>query len=292
MTNRLRNAAFLELSAGWACAISSGPGALTVDEAVRGGPGLTVLLGSGPIRTATSARPVVAAGDIIEVSARVSAGTSAAPVPAEVAVVFYAAGEVELSSVPITVLPAPVAMHGEGVLGVRDTLQRAWGRVVAPADAVRAGLAISGSGEVLVQRPFLDVVPAGRARPLAWDPGVHLEPGLQHGVWPQILRPFQATPAGEAQPGRIEFGAGAGRPSSRRIARDPVRRFTGRLRCDAVEAAALETFWREGPSDFWVVDPATDRLCLASFAADGQPRKVEDRGPTSIFEVGLWLETA
>ncbi len=292
MTNRLRNAAFLELATGWTGAVSSGPGALTVDEAVRGSAGLSVLLGTGPIQTATAYRPTIAAGDVVEVSARVSAGSSASPVAATVTLSFYSAGGAELSAQTVPVQCAALAEHGEGVLGVRDSLQRAWGRFVAPASAAKAGISIGGTGQVLVQRPFIDVAPTGRSRPLAWDPGVHGEPGLQLGVWPQILRPFLSGPGGEPQPGRVEFGAGGGRPSSRRIALDPARRLSARIRCDGVEQAALEAFWREGPSDFWIVDPATDRLCIGSFAADGQPRVVETRGPTSILELALWLETA
>ena len=63
------------------------------------------------------------------------------------------------------------------------------------------------------------------------------------------------------------------------------------MRCDAVQREALEAFARTA-GDFWFVEPDSDRLCVASFAADGAPRMVESRGPTVMMTVALWLETA
>lgn len=284
--NRLANAAFLELSSGW-----TGTG-LAVDEAVRGAAGRAALTGSGAISVATASRPTVTPGEIIEVSILTAAGAPSAPATPVVSLSFYnGGGSVIGDPLALPVQPAPLTQHGEGVLGARETFRRAWARVAVPAGAARAGLTISGAGAVAILRPFLAGVPSGRADPLPFDPGVHAEADLQLGVWP-LVKPFQTPSLGEPQPGRIEFGAGPGRPAARRTAYDPARKFTGRLRCDAVQLAALETFWREGPSDFWLVDPATDRLCVASWAADGAPRIVEARGITSIVEVGLWLETA
>ncbi|ASE39141.1 hypothetical protein CEP68_06290 [Brevundimonas vesicularis] len=135
-------------------------------------------------------------------------------------------------------------------------------------------------------------VPIGRSVPMPWDPGQHGDDDLNFAAWPDILRPFRGGGGGEVQPGRVEYQSGAGRPKSRRVALDPVRKFMGQVRCDGIERAALEQFWREGPGDFWIVEPDTDRLCVASWAADGAPIMMEGRGLTCLMQVGLWMETA
>ena len=145
---------------------------------------------------------------------------------------------------------------------------------------------------VLLLKPMVARVPAGRTLPLLWTPGQHNGADLAFASWPDILRPFRAGAGGEVQPGRVEYQAGAGRPKSRRVALDPVRKFMGQVRCDGVERAALEQFWREGAGDFWIVEPDTDRLCIASWSADGAPMMIEQRGLTCMMQVGLWMETA
>lgn len=304
MSNRLPNAGFLDLAEGWA---ASAPLALTVDETNHGAPGRMVLRGTGvatadgqtlTVQPLTAMRPEVAVGELIEGRAFVAAFVAGVAVMPEVRLLFRTAGAVEVSALPAPVSAAPLAIHGEGLGGVADTFRRAFLRAVAPATTANATLEVrvtANTGqavEILILKPLLDDVPAGRGEPLPWDPGLHEPEDLQLAVWPEILRPFQASAGAEPKPARVEFETDRGRPASRRTDIDPVRRFEGTMRCDQVQRAALEAFARSGAGDFWFVEPDTDRLCVASFAADGAPRMVESRGPTVMMAVGLWLETA
>lgn len=300
--NRLPNAGFLELSRGWAASAGL---ALEADEAVRGDAGRAVLVASGAaasgqalgLATALDARAVLVPGATYEARALLAARLDGAPIAATARVVTYAGG-VQARELAMDVRPAPLAAHGEGVLGAPATFRRAVLRFTAAPGETAAALALAavapaaGAADLALLRPLIGDVPAGRAAPLNWDPGLHLASDLMLGRWPDVLAPFQAGPGAEAAAGAVEFGSGPGRPASRRTAHDPARRFTGRLRCDPVQRAALDAFWRGGAADFWLVEPGSDRLCVASWAADGQPRMVEPRGPTDMVEVGLWLETA
>jgi hypothetical protein len=242
---------------------------------------------------------VVTAGAAYEVSAAVLAivdGVAVAPVAV---VNWFNAGGSALTPTALTVSIAQILAHGEGRLGVRSAFRSVRQRVVAPAGAVKAEIGISttpaASGSTVVLgllKPMVAPVVVARQEPLGFDPGLHDDVDLQLPCWPTELRAFDLGPGGQAQAGVVEFQSGAGRPSRRRTDDDPVRQFTGSIRCDPVERAMLEAFWRDTPGDFWFVEPDSDRLCVASFAADGQPRMTEDKGFVSTVEVGLWLETA
>lgn len=304
MSNRLPNAGFLDLTTGWT---ASAPLALTVDETNHGAPGRMVLRASGAatangqtltVQPWTAMRPDVAVGELIEGRAFVAAFVAGVAVTPEVRLLFRTAGAVQVSALPVPVTPPRMAFHGEGLTGVADTFRRAFLRATAPATTANATLEVRVTAnlgqavEILILKPLLDGVPAGRGEPLPWDPGLQEAEDLQLAVWPEILRPFQASAGAEPKPARVEFETDRGRPASRRTDVDPVRRFEGTMRCDQVQRAALEAFARAEPGDFWFVEPDTDRLCVASFAADGAPRMVESRGPTVMMAVGLWLETA
>lgn len=306
MANLLTNAGFLELTAGWT---KSAQLTLAVDETTRGASGRAVLVGTGAttaasqqqwIAPATAQRAAVTAGKAIEVSAGVAALVNGASIAPVAQVLWYDNGGALVSpTTTLNVLAPQLSAAGVGLAGVRDTFHRVQQRVTPPAGAVTAAIrvsttpATSGANVVLaLLKPMIGAIPAGRSDPMTWDPGSHTDADLSFGVWPDVLKPFQSGPGAEPVPGRIEFQAGAGRPASRRTAVDPARRFSGVVRCDPVQRAALETFWREGPADFYFVEPDSDRLCVASWAQDGAPRMAENRGPTALMEVGLWVETA
>lgn len=306
MANLLTNAGFLELAAGWT---KSTQLALSVDETTRGSAGRAVLIGTGAttaasqqqwVAPATAQRAVVVPGQAVEVSAGVLALVNGVPVAPTVQVLWYDAGGVAVSpTTTLSVQPAQLSAGGEGLAGVRETFRRTQQRVTPPAGAVRAAIRLavtpgaSGSNVILaLLKPMIGSIPTGRADPLTWDPGSHTDADLAYLTWPDVLKPFQSGPGSEPVAGRIEFQSGSGRPASRRTAVDPARRFTGVVRCDALQRAALEAFWREGPADFYFVEPDSDRLCVASWAQDGAPRMAENRGPTALMEVGLWVETA
>lgn len=303
MSNRLPNAGFLDLTSGWTV---SAPLALTVDEDTRGAPGRMVLRAAGiatadgqtvAVQPITGLRPDVSVGDLVEGRALVAAFVAGVAVAPEVRLIFRTAGAVQVSALPVPTAQAPLAIHGEAIGGVADTFRRAYLRATAPATTANATIEVRVTAdlgqavEILILKPLLDVVLVGKSDPLPWDPGVHEAEDLQLPVWPIVLRPFQAQAGGEPKPSRIEFDADQGRPASRRTAVDPARRFDGTMRCDAVQRAALEAFART-VGDFWMVEPDSDRLCVASFAADGAPRMTESRGSTVMMSVGLWMETA
>lgn len=303
MANRLPNAGFLDLTAGWTASAAL---ALAVDEAQRGSPGRMVLRATGvatangqtlTVQPTTALRPEIDVGELIEGRAFVAAFVAGVAVAPEVRMVFRTAAAVQVEALPVPTAPAPLAVHGEAIGGVSDTFRRAYLRAVVPATSANATIEVRVTAnlgqavEVLILKPLLDAVPVGKGDPLPWDPGMHEAEDLQLPVWPNILRPFQAQAGGEPKAGRIEFDADQGRPVSRRTAPDPARRFDGQMRCDAVQRAALEAFARE-VGDFWMVEPDSGCLCVASFAADGAPRMIESRGPTVMMGVGLWLETA
>ncbi len=307
MPNGLWNAGFLQGTDHWATV--SG-GTFVVDEVSRGAPGRAVLRSSRvvasvgttvQIEPAVASRAVVDAGEVVEFSAGALGllGVAETPVAPRAFAVFYNGAGGVIESRPLRVLSPEVVGHGLGLSGVRASFYRVQQRETAPAATVKASLWVEAASTapnqtvaILLLKPMVGRVAAGRALPLNWDPGQHDGADLAFASWPDILRPFRSGAGGEVQPGRVEYQAGAGRPKSRRVALDPVRRFLGQLRCDGVERAALEQFWREGPGDFWIVEPDTDRLCIASWTADGAPLMTEQRGLTCLMQVGLWMETA
>ena len=306
MGNRLSNAGFIDLAAGWT---ASAELTLAADEAVRGAPGRIALVGSGnatapnqtlTVQPATGVRPALTAGDLVEASAFIVAFVAGEAVAPTARLVFRDAGGASLgAATDLSVMPAALSLHGEGVNGLSATFRRAWGRAVAPAGTasatIEARVTVPTSGQVVqlaVLKPLVDTVATGRSEPLLWDPGVHAAADLQLPAWPNTLKPFQAGPGSEPKVAVVEFEAGPSRPTSRSTSLDPARRFNGTVRCDPVQRNILEAFWRSRPGDFWIVEPDSERLCVGAFAADGAPRMAETRGPTSMISVGLWLETA
>lgn len=303
MSNRLPNAGFLELTAGWSKSELLG---LSVDEHQRGAPGRAVLVAAGtttaPGQTVKAwvdapRRPAITSG-MIEVAGGLSAFVAGATVTPQARVVFRNSAGNQVAAEPIEVRPALLTQHGEARDGLLDTFGSFWARLPVPAGTATVDLEAvvvtpqPATVEIALLKPMLDRVTANRADPLPWDPGVHVDAGLQLGVWPQVLRPFRQGSRSEPQPDRLEFAGSAGRPASRRISPDPVRKFQGNLRCDVVQRSALETFWREGAADFWFVEPDTERLCVASRAADGGPRPSSTHGALTQMDLALWLETA
>lgn len=303
MANGLWNAGFLQGAARW----SSAGAVLSVDEHDRGAPGRAVLKATrAPIASVSNTVGVgqsigVSAGQILELSAGMLGlrGTNETPAAPKAYVIFYDSADGVVESRSLKVRAPEIGSHAPGRAGVRGSFYSVFQREVVPQGSVKAGLWAEAETDaanqrigVLLLKPMIGVVEPGRITPLPWAPGQHDDSDLAFATWPDILRPFRSGAGGEVQPGRVEYQAGAGRPKSRRVALDPVRRFLGQLRCDGVERATLEQFWREGPADFWIVEPDTDRLCIASWTADGAPMMTEQRGPTCLMQVGLWMETA
>ena len=303
MSNGLPNAGFLELTAGWSKSEVLG---LAVDESQRGSPGRAALVASGTTSAAgqtvkvwvdASRRPAITSG-MVEVSGCVAAFINGVSVTPQVRVVYRNSigNQVAVGNVPVR--PPVLRQHGEARDGLGDTYWTFWARLAVPAGTatidVEAVVVTTTPGAVVIAllKPMLDRVDPARVMPLPWDPGVHADTSLQLGIWPQVLRPFREGSRSEPQPDRVEFQGSSGRPASRKTSLDPVRRFQGSLRCDVVQRSALEEFWREGPGDFWFVEPDTERLCVASRASDGAPRSSGVHGALTQMDVALWLETA
>lgn len=302
--NGLTNCGFLDGASGWT---KTAQLTLTVDEATRGSPGRAALVGTGTtsatnqkqsISASSAGRAVVTAGQEIEVSAWIAAFVGGVSLKPAARLVFYNVGEIEVS--PVTLDPAdPLLLaYGTALHGVRQTYYRAFARAVVPGTAVKAGFevsttpAASGAAVVLAMtKPLIGPCITGRTEALTWEPGLHATEDLQLSAWPDILQVLQIGPGGERLAGRAEFQAGPAAPTSRRTSSDAARRYTGQLRCDAVQRAVLDAFWSTA-GRFWFVEPDTDRLCVASFTADGAPRQTEDMGVEVMMQFDLWLETA
>ncbi len=303
--NRLTNAGALDGASGW----TRFPAALSLqtDETMRGAPGRIVLKASGTSTTAGQAFGIAtaagAAADIrnaalIEVEAAAAAFINGAAATPFVRLRFLDGAGETLMSYELTVRRPVLERWGVAREGLRDTYFTAWARLPRPPSAVaailEAGAVAQSAGqqvEAVLLKPMVAVPPAGLSYRLLWSPGLHSAPDLQRAAWPGWLREIEVGATFEPKAGRIEFDAGPGRPMSRPIASDPARKLAGRIRGDVVQRAALEAFAAEA-NGFWMVEPGSERLCVASWAADGAPRLSETRGALHLMDFTLWLETA
>lgn len=300
--NGFRNAGFMDGVTGWQA--SSGL-SLGVAETGRGASGRMVLRGSGVstasgqdrfLSCATTARANVAGMAVVEVFVSVAAFLAGAAVPPWVRAAFYDAGGVAVETVTLAVQRPSLGLHGVAVAGLSDTFWRAYATLKRPANGVRlsieAGVTSTANGqtvEVVMLKPY-----AGAALPrhqaAIWGPGIHENPDLMRRNWPSDL-PLVGREGGQPKPWAITHDAGAGLPAQRRVSSDPVRKLTARVRADVVQRAQLEAFAADA-SRFWMVEPDTEKLCLAGFDAEGAPRLAEHRGGLHYLDVTLWLETA
>lgn len=293
--NALKNCGFLDLASGW----EATGGVLSVDESERGAPGRAALTatrattGALMIRTRPSDRAALGGWERYEASAAVAAldGDSAATATVQIEFFNAAGGLIEARSV--NVLPPHLTRHGLALAGLRTTYARAFDRAAVPPGAATAGLKAQAHAATSLSlvKPMLAQAQPGRSEPLVWDPGPHDGPELNRPRWPSLLRAFAAGPGADPQADRTEFSGQSGRPVMRRTTAAAARKYADAVRCDPVERAVLEAFHAR-VGDFWFVEPDTDRLCLASFAADGAPRLRQDLGETALIDIALWLETA
>lgn len=303
MSNGLTNAGFIDGTTGWASASGL---ALMVDETQRGAPGRAALVASGSVAgggtarlsTSTPGRAPVSAFDPVDAFVAVSVRVAGVPITPMPTLTFWDAGGAGIgASLPLAVNKPLLDRHGQAVMGVATTFHHCRLRTVAPAGAARASLEIAvtvanpGTVEIAFLKPFAGRALGSKFEVSRWDPGLHVSEELQLDVWPTILRPFDVGQGSEPKPWAVEFDAGSAAPTQRRVVSDPARKFTGRVRCDDVQRAALEEFARSA-TRFWFVEPDSDRLCVARFAGDGAPRLSETRAAIHVMEVGLWLETA
>lgn len=304
MENRLSNAGWLDGATGWTAAPSGLT--LSVDETQRGAPGRIVLKAKGTstasgqafrIVTAQSAAADVTGVSLVETSCAAAAFVAGAAVTPVVRLIFQGAGGEVLTVHDLVVRRPFLPRWGVALAGLQDTFHLAWGRIPRPASATKAVLEVGGAStangqavEAVLLKPLIAEAPA-TPHALLWSPGSHLDVDLQLPAWPGALREVEAGAGFEVKPGWVEFDAGAGRPMSRRISTDPARKLSGRIRCDVVQRAMLEGFTGTA-AKFWFVEPGSDRLCVASWAADGRPRLAETRGGLHLMEFSIWLETA
>ncbi|MNS18430.1 hypothetical protein D3C72_501230 [compost metagenome] len=304
MENLLTNAGWLDGASGW----TASPAGLTVtvDETARGAPGRAALVAKGNstssgqsfLITSTSAsRANVNGAAMVEVSACMAAFVAGGAVMPTARLVFFDAAGGVLAAYGLQVSAPQLPQWGVAQLGLPDTYYRVRARLPRPGAAVKAVLEAGGvasaagqSVEAVLLKPLIAAAPP-LGHPLLWSPGAHTSPDLQLPAWPGALREFETGAGWEPKPGLIEFDAGSGRPRSRTVAADPARKLSGRVRCDVVQRAMLEDFARTARK-FWFVEPGSDRLCVASWTADGAPRLAETRGALHFMEVSLWLETA
>lgn len=300
MGNLLHNAGFLDGIAGW-----QGTSGLTlaVDETTRGAAGRMVLKGTGNatasgharwLSPTTAKRVDVSALPLIEVFGWAAAFRGGTAVPPDMRAVFYNSGGTAIQTVPLTVRPPVVPLHGVALAGLKDTYWSAYDLIIRPANAVRvsveAGTTSTASQtlEVLMLKPFVGA-PSARHRMSTWGPGAHDNTDLSLRNWPSDLE-IVGSAGAEAKPWAIAHDAGAGLPSQRRTSADPARKLACRVRADVVQRATLEAFCAD-EKRFWFVEPDTEKVCKAGFDAQGAPRLSEARGGLHYLDFTLWLET-
>lgn len=287
MGNLIRNAGFLDGSTNWTALTSN---AIAVDETVYGAPGRAVLKAT----TSTNAAELGVTSDAValvagqQFYARVQTGSITGE---PVAVRLERVGQSPQIIVPRSRLAARAPSRG---LSEGMDLHVSMGTVPASGDW---RLRVTGTGprtgnrSICIHKPMI-----GAARsdglPPPFDPGAHANADLNLPAWPAELRPFLADSMLKPLQNRSSFQTASGIARTRRLFAEAPVDLRGSLRCTEAEAEALEAFLRAGHSEFWVVRPDTDQLCVACWLSDGSPAPADHRGATVIMEVGLQLTVA
>lgn len=276
MPNLLPNATGLDGLTGY----GHNGGALAVDEAATGAPNrLAIAATTNYIHTGDA--------DVAGLSS-ISAATffdGPAGGTAGVGVVFGGPGGFySYFNLPIRTPPRGIAKRG---------IASTFGRAVAKAIPVPAGATIahivtlSGPGSLSPRVLFRPQINAG-ALLECWRPGPHLNPDLPAVSWPAELEIQREGFELEPIPLRKGFEGDAGIPTNRRVSNVSRRFATCELSLDAIGRDLLDQFWRANHDEFFFVRPDNGDLCLAEWAADGDPRD-SGAGPGRRTSVRLLL---
>lgn len=293
MRNRISNASGLDGVTSWTALA----GAISVDDTVRGASGRIAISASGAGAAIgdtvglKSAAAAVTPGETILAAAFASSDNGAAQVTAT----FLTAGGATVGAPVVVGQSRSATTTPLHTRGLKATFAQFFsGALVVPGTAATAVLTAkatataAGAWRVDLLKPFLGS-PQTNGQLGIWDPGPHANPDLQLPAWPADLRPFHAgappTPIANAKAWRGDAGAQVRED----VAGSLYYEFRGRLRATPFELDLLTQFYFIARSQFWLVNPFTDELCIAEWMEDGAPKITEDRGPSMIVEVGLQL---
>lgn len=251
--NLLSNATGLDGVTGW----TSPGGAVTVDSSVVGAPNRIAFVGSG-----ASLYAEADVSGLTSIFARLDhrRGHIAS-------VAFYNGGGAV--GAPIA-LPVRRVGRGDPSRGVAGTFSASWGAVALPGGATVARLVSAPLGAAPgAPVAFRPMIAAGEQ---CWRPGEHLNPDLELPSWPASL-PNPDPSSLELEPISIRkgFEGDAGVPITRRVSSVSRRFASFDLVLDALERDALDQFWRDNHPEFWFIRPDNGDLCVAEWAADGDP---------------------
>lgn len=298
--NLLTNAGFLDLETGW---WTSAGMSLSVDENLRGAAGRAVLRAVGTASAAgqerwlaASPRADITSVPLVEAMLSVAGFVGGASVRPQVFVSFFDEDDERLAAYPVSLSPPHLPHHGIARDGLADTYWNGYGLFIRPSNAVTVtfeigvtSTAASQQLELCLLKPWTGA-PSPLKRKPVWSPGDHASVDLQRACWPSDLR-LEGREGAQSKPFAVVHDAGVGRPVTRRSSADPARKMTARVRCNTVQRHALECFVRDNAS-WWMLEPDSERLCLASLDAEGAPRLVQHQGGLHIMELTIWLETA
>lgn len=249
-------------------------GALYVDETTRGAEGRIVLgaNASGAGAVSIFQDVAVSAGDDVEVFAHVAGvGLSSAP---GLSVQFRNGGGV----VSTAAVPIRRAGRGSPARGIPGTFDLHRARLVVPAGATTARLLATGTASgagsrLLLLKPFLAAGDLA-APSMGFQAGPHANIDLAEiPAWPADLPlPEPDDFSTEPIPLRKAFAGDDGVPTTRRVAEGSRAFLSASLALDMAQRDALESFWRANHEQFFFTRYDTQEVCVAEWAADGDPR--------------------
>lgn len=295
--NLLTNAGFLDGTDGWTFTGST----LAVDETVYGRAGRVALVGSSTsaapnenavLRTDSSHRVAVTAGVEVEAFGAfwASHGTPA------LKLFWFTSGGSLITNDQVTT--QQVVTHAPK-RGRTWSMCRAWDVKTPPPTAAFAELrllsTIPSSGtnyKLVLMKPFIGA-PRDEGFASLWDPGVMANDDLAAvDFWPSELPFFLSGSQSKPFANRSSFGSDSNIPATSLMYETTQFEFRGKLKLTQDQYDVLDDFYDGGSSRFWVVQPDTEKLCYASWLADGRPTITDNEGPTFAVDVGLKLRVS
>ena len=274
--NQITNAGFVDGTSGWG---SSAGTVLSVDETIRGYEGRLVLKATKVVANAegviinmsdAQAVPVVA-GRVLEVFAHYEYNRG----PSYVAVNFYNAGGAFVASETVD---RQSLSDQNPRLGLSKSYNFAHERITVPATATKARLALygtatsAGASELMLMKPYLEMLPSVKTKYRCWDPGPSLNIDLSLPVWPADLPHIRADSFNLMPiPTRRGFKGDAGVMITKKLVNVPWYTIQASVRVDQELHAVLDKFFRTAAEPFWFVRPDTLQLCQATWLDDGDP---------------------
>ena len=291
--NQLVNAGFQDGVTGW---IGSGGTVLSVDDSVLGYEGRLVLKASKNVANAENISSIshpdysveVEAGETLEVFAHHAFTRGLSYLRAN----FYVTKNgVLLPSVPITLVSQKKI---EPKLGLSQSFDFSHSRIVVPDTATYVRLSLMGTassagvGDLLLMKPYLEVLPSHKAKYRCWDPGPSINPDLNIPHWPSELPHIKADNfAIEPIPTRRGFVTDSGVEISQKLVNVPWYRAQVTVAVNQETQTILDQFFRN-TDEFWFIRPDTLQLCQATWLANGEPA-YSGLGPDRVATVSLQI---